>query len=307
VTVGQVGKPARGEVFLGSIAVTSGALTRTQLRGPDWRRVIHGVYTGGTVPLDHLVSCRAALLVAPGEAAVGGTSAAWIFGAKAGRRDADPVRLVVPIGLSVPHRRGVVVHRFDVSACDVAEFCGLRMTTPLRTAWDIAAIERLDNAVVALDDMLNKGIIDWQLLAGYAADRVRCWGAARARLAISLADGRAESPPESRVRLALVSAELRPRPQWTITDGSGTFVARVDLGFPAERVAVEYDGGYHAEPGQLAKDRDRLNKIQEAGWTVVFVTAADLRDLTSVVDRVRGALHRRRESSKRLGPATSRA
>lgn len=61
-------------------------------------------------------------------------------------------------------------------------------------------------------------------------------------------------------------------------------------------MAVEYDGGYHGEPGRLSRDRARLHALQAAGWTVVFVTAPDLRDLDAVVDRVSGALVRRRSS-----------
>lgn len=57
----------------------------------------------------------------------------------------------------------------------------------------------------------------------------------------------------------------------------GRVVARVDFAWPDKKVALEYDGLWHAEPGQFAKDRDRLNELRAAGWTVVFVTAAHLR------------------------------
>ncbi|MCF6509030.1 hypothetical protein E9549_16685 [Blastococcus sp. MG754426] len=46
----------------------------------------------------------------------------------------------------------------------------------------------------------------------------------------------------------------------------------------------------HAEPGQFARDRQRLNRLREAGWTVVLVTAADLRDPLALVGRVARAL-----------------
>ena len=57
----------------------------------------------------------------------------------------------------------------------------------------------------------------------------------------------------------------------------GRVVARVDFAWPDKKVALEYDGLWHAEPGQFAKDRDRLNELRAAGWTVVFVTAVHLR------------------------------
>jgi very-short-patch-repair endonuclease len=67
-------------------------------------------------------------------------------------------------------------------------------------------------------------------------------------------------------------------------------VARVDLAFPEHRVAVEYDGAWHAERGQFAKDRRRLNRLVAAGWTVLHVTAADMRDPEALVSRIRTML-----------------
>ncbi len=55
----------------------------------------------------------------------------------------------------------------------------------------------------------------------------------------------------------------------------GRQVAKVDLGWPEHRLAVEYDGLWHAEPEQFGKDRARLNRLTAAGWRVVLVTAAD--------------------------------
>jgi very-short-patch-repair endonuclease len=51
----------------------------------------------------------------------------------------------------------------------------------------------------------------------------------------------------------------------TVRDPDGWFVARVDLAFPDRRVAIEYDGPWHGEPGQLARDRRRLNALVTAG------------------------------------------
>jgi very-short-patch-repair endonuclease len=71
---------------------------------------------------------------------------------------------------------------------------------------------------------------------------------------------------------------------------SGREVARVDFAWPDRKVAVEYDGLWHAEPGQFAKDRRRLNRLREAGWTVVFVTAADMHRPADLVARIAAAL-----------------
>ena len=72
----------------------------------------------------------------------------------------------------------------------------------------------------------------------------------------------------------------------------GREVARVDFAWPDLRLAVEYDGAWHAEPGQFARDRQRPNRLQAAGWTVVFVTAADLHRPAQLLATIRTALAR---------------
>ena len=92
------------------------------------------------------------------------------------------------------------------------------------------------------------------------------------------------------MRLLLGRSRLpAPVAQFEVVDGD-RFLARVDFAWPDRRVAVEYDGLWHAEPGQFARDRQRLNRLREAGWTVVFVTAADLRDPAALVQRIARAL-----------------
>ncbi|MEI4270374.1 DUF559 domain-containing protein [Klenkia sp. LSe6-5] len=91
--------------------------------------------------------------------------------------------------------------------------------------------------------------------------------------------------------MVLWRAGLRPESQHVVVDGRGGFVARVDLAFPRQRVAVEYDGAWHGEPGQFARDRRRLNALQAAGWRVLHVTAADLHRPEALVARVRALLH----------------
>jgi very-short-patch-repair endonuclease len=68
------------------------------------------------------------------------------------------------------------------------------------------------------------------------------------------------------------------------------FVARVDFAWPAQKIALEYDGLWHAEAGQFAKDRQRLNRLRAAGWQVVFVTAADLHSPELLIARIAEAL-----------------
>jgi very-short-patch-repair endonuclease len=109
-------------------------------------------------------------------------------------------------------------------------------------------------------------------------------------LACALADGLAGSPQETRLRLLICRSGLpTPVAQHRVLV-HGREIARVDFAWPDRKVAVEYDGLWHAEPGQFAKDRGRLNRLREAGWTVVFVTAADMHRPTELIARIAAAL-----------------
>ena len=110
-----------------------------------------------------------------------------------------------------------------------------------------------------------------------------------AREVADLADGLAESPQETRLRLLLRRGGLpAPEAQYRVFDAEG-FVARVDLAYPDLRLAVEYDGAWHGAPGELARDRRRLNRLTAAGWRVVFVTAEDLHRPQELLGRIAAA------------------
>ena len=65
----------------------------------------------------------------------------------------------------------------------------------------------------------------------------------------ALADGLAESQQETRVRLLIGRSRLpAPVAQFRILV-EGRFVARVDFAWPEHKVALEYDGLWHSEPG----------------------------------------------------------
>ena len=120
----------------------------------------------------------------------------------------------------------------------------------------------------------------------------RCRGSRLAREVAHLADGLAESPQQTRVRLLMRRGGLpTPVAQYRVFDDAG-FVARVDFAYPELRLAVEHDGAWHGAPGQLAKDRRRLNRLTAAGWRVVFVTAEDLYRPEVLVQRIAAALTR---------------
>ncbi|WP_307873777.1 MULTISPECIES: DUF559 domain-containing protein [unclassified Frankia] len=95
-------------------------------------------------------------------------------------------------------------------------------------------------------------------------------------------DARAESPLESRLRLALADRGLRPAEvQFAVVDEVGRPVARADLAYPEQRLLVEADGAVfhrdHAgDPQPLYRDRERQNALARLGWTVLRFTWSDV-------------------------------
>jgi hypothetical protein len=275
-------------VFIASQAIADGLLTRKQLRERSFRRLVHGVYADSSLPFDHRLRCRGVALLLPDGAAVGGHSAAAWYGAPfAGAH--DPVTVVRPPDAEWKGPRGVRVHRSQSPFDIVTESDGVPVTTPTRTAWDTAALEPLGTAVAALDAMVQTGSVRADELLAMALASTGQWGVVKVRRAFELVDPRAGSPPESRVRVALVLAGLSPVPQYDVHE-DGEWLGRVDLAFPEAKIVIEYEGAYHFEDGQIVRDDVRYARMRAAGWTIIRLSAADLRDLDGVVARVRAAL-----------------
>ncbi|MGY1680086.1 endonuclease domain-containing protein [Geodermatophilus sp. SYSU D01176] len=275
-------------VFLGSAAVAEGFLTRGQLRVRSYHRLAQNVYADPSLELDHQLRCRGVALLLPPEARIGGHSAAAWYGAPfAGL--IDPVTVVCPESTRWTGPRGVRVHRTVLDPGDLAVVDDVPTTTALRTAWDVMALEPLTTAVAALDAMARAHHVAVPGLLAMADRGAGRWGVSRVRRAVRYVDPRAESAPESRLRVCLVLDGLEPVPQYEVFDG-GQFMARVDLAFPEARLAVEYEGAHHFLGTQVDEDAERLARLRAAGWRVIRVAAADMRDLATLIARIRAAL-----------------
>jgi hypothetical protein len=277
-------------VFVGAHAVAAGSLTRHQLQSGPYIRVLHGVYADPSIPRDHLLRCRAAGLLLPEGAALGGRSAAALLGAPA-PAFSDRVTVVVPPEVRWTGPRGIRVHRAALPASEVLENGdGLRHTSAQRAAWDVAALETTSTAVGVLDAMVHERVIREADLPRWLQGRKGRWGYRRVDRAFGLVDGRSESPPESWVRVACALGGLpAPVPQYDVVE-DGVWLARVDLAWPEAHLIVEYEGEYHFNGIQLARDDVRLGRLIAAGWTVIRLAAHDLRDMDGVVARIADAL-----------------
>jgi very-short-patch-repair endonuclease len=254
--------------FLGRDAVAAGLLTRRQLVGPSWRRLLPNVYLHRGVLLDHAVWCKGAALLLPADGAISHASAAFLFGV-------DVLPLGAAVAVSVPRERhlrmrGLLVRRTRLDEWDTRTVGMIAVTTPTRTAFDLARNPDRTEAVVGVDALLRRGVIDLDEVRRYLRARAGWPGADRAAHAIDLARP-AESPMETRLRLLLVDGGCpTPNVQYVV----GRY--RLDLAYPQLKLGIEYDGDHHRERAVFRRDVERLNALRAHGWTVLRFTADDV-------------------------------
>ncbi|MFN8227448.1 MAG: DUF559 domain-containing protein [Mycobacterium sp.] len=273
--------------FSGSQALARGAVTRNQLR-TRYRAVFRDVYVDRNVQLTAATRARAAWLSTG--AILAGHSAAAVLGTK-WLDAAAPAEIVRRDRHGQP---GMVVHSYRLADDEVRIVRGMRVTTAARTAFDIGCGLPVARALPILDALLNATRIEPAHVRAVADRYPGARGIRRLRAALEVADGGAESPMDTRVRMLLVAARL-PRPETQIEVwGLCARCIRLDMGWRAWRVAVEYDGVQHwDDPAQRAWDIERLALLEAAGWVVIRISAAMLRRPAVIVDRVRAKLAER--------------
>jgi hypothetical protein len=227
------------------------------------------VYQRVELPMDLMARSRAAyLLVRDMGGVLGGYSAATLLGADCAPCDA-PAEVILP-GHAKAHPELLV--RQGCPAChEIAEAFGCRVTTALRSAWDLVRRLPLVEGVVAVDALGRVGGFGAAELMVRGAASPGARGCRRVPEVCALVDTRAESPMETRLRVGLLLAGLpAPAVQYEIVDAdSRVVIARVDLAYPAATLAIEYDGAWHFDRNQAERDRRRDNLLAAYGWQTV--------------------------------------
>lgn len=197
---------------------------------------------------------------------------------------------------------------------------GVGVTDVATTVVDVARTELLASAVVTGDAALHRGLVTPAELRAALERAASRRGGPAARRAIRAIDGRAESPGESLLRLALVDPVLPGLElQIDIADESGRLVGRADGGYLADGVLLEFDGkikyGRLRRPGETIQDavlreKRREERLAELGWLVIRVTWGELRSPGRLIRRVSAACAARRRLVDRgalRGSATPRS
>ncbi|MEH0826858.1 MULTISPECIES: endonuclease domain-containing protein [unclassified Micromonospora] len=274
-----------------------------------WHRLLPDVYVhrDGYRVDDHRMWRDAVALLLPPDAAIAGHSAAYLWGADLLARDA-PVTVLLPRTARMRAHPRIHISRSAVPETDRTRFAGLPVTTGLRTALDLGRQGSLSDAVVAVDALLHRRVVKLPALRVYAGAHAGWRGMPLLREVLALAEPLAESPMETRLRLLLLDSGLGPvTAQHDVHDGRGRFVGRVDLAWPALRVAVEYDGDHHRERAHFRQDVARLNALRAAGWIVLRFTADDvLRHATRTIALITQALRERQAQRNAMGVTNPR-
>ncbi|MBO0979737.1 endonuclease domain-containing protein [Microbacterium sp. SD291] len=215
----------------------------------------------------------------------------------------EDVVVVVPTDAVRPRTPGVKGLRLARGRARGWRVAGIPVVDPTAALFMCAGDLTDDQIVILLDALITTadnypGLRKGRPISTVAAieQRLRDWGrfpcCGRVRSALDSAREGVESPKETETRLVIVAAGLpEPAVQHSVFD-SGRFVARVDLGYPELRIAIEYEGdGHRTSRDQWRKDIQRQRDLEDLGWIVIRVTELDLQDGgAALLRRIRNAI-----------------
>ena len=270
-----------------------------ELRGPLWQLPSRGVrlWGGDSETTDPALRAHAVAAALPADAVLSGWAAAYLLGVT----DLDgvawtmqgEVHLDILVARTADRTRirrpGVTTVRSELSGSDVVEVDGVRVTSPVRTTFELLRRGPMVEAVVAADAMLHSGLLSVSDLQAYIAQRPRWKGVPAVRRALALANAAAESPMETRLRLIFVLAGFSQL-QVNVPlyeRSTALLLGRPDLLDEEAGLIIEYDGSGHRQADRHRSDNAREHGLERAGLIVVrfdghdvFVTPGRTLDVT---------------------------
>ncbi|WP_157983843.1 hypothetical protein [Nesterenkonia muleiensis] len=161
----------------------------------------------------------------------------------------------------------VVMHRPRMTDGETLRWRGMRLSHPLRVAVDLKDRLSVVELVILLDQLLREprpGIDPrqnpWTTREGLEAclsEHRGAQGITSLREAVLLARVGADSPAESRLRLAIVQGGL-PEPELQIRLNPLDRRSRQgDMGYRDQKIVLQYEGEHHFTPEQQVADQRR--------------------------------------------------
>ncbi|MGB8408027.1 MAG: hypothetical protein WCE30_28580 [Mycobacterium sp.] len=276
-----------GMPFLGTEALAAGSVNRYQLQ-TRYDAVHRNVYVPRGQKLTPADKAVAAWLWSGRRATAVGLSAAALHGSLW-------IDAKCPAELNQSSRTrppGILIRSDELAEDEICVVQGIRATTPARTAFDLGRRRGQTLAIIRVDALLQGTRLKLADVQALIDTHRGARGLAQIRRVLDLADYGAESPQETRTRLLLTQAGMRPsNTQIEVFDGR-YLVGRIDMGWPQWKVGVQYDGVQHwQDPRQRTRDIDQNVAYQDLGWRMVRVGADLLRARQgTVIARTRDAL-----------------
>lgn len=107
--------------------------------------------------------------------------------------------------------------------------------------------------------------------------RRRLPGSKLAATALPLLNARSRSRPETHLRVALAVAGLHLFDvNEPVTNDLGEWLAEPDLSCREAKVALEYQGAYHAGARRMRSDITRAGDLRRAGWALLCYGPAEV-------------------------------
>lgn len=166
----------------------------------------------------------------------------------------------------------------DLHLAQPTERLAIPCTGLVRTLVDLGAVVPGERLQQAIDDAIRRRLCSWEDLLHALARHSRRGRRGVGPLRAILEECYGTVIPDSRFnrlveRLLVDSGLPQPEIEHRIVDASGVEVARVDLAYPPQRVALELDSRrYHLSVAAFETDRPRQNRLEVLGWTVLRYT-----------------------------------
>lgn len=253
-----------------------GGIKRLQSSGAIVK-ALRGAYRSPSTPITELSRCAAVCLARPG-VAISGPTAGRLWGFRRMPRDnrihilsspaSQPAvaRWVIPYRTSARHD-GDIAERPD----------GIRLTTPARTAFDLARHLNNTDLLSVIEQAMNDHGLSESDMRRVAIDWLspqRAWARNYLHVLNTRLDGpAAESHPEVRFADALRKGGVRGLTRQFEISLPGFGAARFDLAIPHLKWAIEVDvHPTHEESAGRQSDARRDRAAEQLGWTTRRIT-----------------------------------
>ncbi|UPK73825.1 type IV toxin-antitoxin system AbiEi family antitoxin domain-containing protein [Nocardioidaceae bacterium SCSIO 66511] len=280
-------------------------------------RIRHGTYAFAEMWDDltpeqrHVVLTKSVVRESNGAVAACSVSACALRGMSLWGHDLSQIHVMRLGGGASRREAGVVHHRAAIAESEVEIVDGIPSVSAARAACEAGSRVGLEAGIVLYDSGLRLGAVTEESLDRQAALMERHPGTRKVRFGVRLADGRAESPGESRNRFLFYRFNVpTPDLQVSVHDSAGLLIGITDFGWELYCHVGEFDGmikyrrrsnGDRDPEAVVIDEKRREDKIRAQRRGVTRTIWADLngKQAARTADRTKADLEQSRQQFTR--------